>query len=212
MFLRFFQRLHSTERVSPVLCLASLALVTVFSTACGQDGVPPEMAAEMAAEARAEATTEAAAGEKASFLANVEVMREKFIGLAEAFPEDEYTWRPMEGVRSVSEVLMLIATEGYNLAPSALGGTAAISRDEQGELRMLTDKAEVIDHLNKGFDYLRTEIEAIDPATLVGSRELFGQERTTPDIILFVGGDMHEHLGQLIAYARTNEIVPPWSQ
>jgi len=56
------------------------------------------------------------------------------------------------------------------------------------------------------------EIEAIDPATLVDSRELFGQERTTPDIILFVAGDMHEHLGQLIAYARTNEIVPPWSQ
>ena len=25
-------------------------------------------------------------------------------------------------------------------------------------------------------------------------------------------GDMQEHLGQLIAYARTNEIVPPWSR
>jgi hypothetical protein len=23
--------------------------------------------------------------------------------------------------------------------------------------------------------------------------------------------DMHEHLGQSIAYARTNQIVPPWS-
>ena len=174
------------------------------------------MAAEMVADARAEATTEAAAeaaaGEKASFLANVEVMREKFLGLAEAFPQDKYTWRPMEGVRSVSEVLMLIATEGYGFAPSAFGGTAAMSREEQGELRTLTDKAEVIDHLNKGFDYARMELEAIDPATLVGAREVFGQERTTTDIILFVGGDMHEHLGQLIAYARTNEIVPPWSQ
>ena len=24
--------------------------------------------------------------------------------------------------------------------------------------------------------------------------------------------DMHEHLGQLIAYARMNQIVPPWSR
>jgi hypothetical protein len=24
--------------------------------------------------------------------------------------------------------------------------------------------------------------------------------------------DMHEHLGQLIAYARTNQVVPPWSR
>jgi hypothetical protein len=29
---------------------------------------------------------------------------------------------------------------------------------------------------------------------------------------MFVLGDMHEHLGQLIAYARTNRIVPPWSK
>ena len=30
--------------------------------------------------------------------------------------------------------------------------------------------------------------------------------------LLFVAGDMHEHLGQLIAYARMNRIVPPWSR
>ena len=34
----------------------------------------------------------------------------EFVGLAEAFPQDKYTWRPMEGGRSVSEVLMLIAS------------------------------------------------------------------------------------------------------
>lgn len=29
---------------------------------------------------------------------------------------------------------------------------------------------------------------------------------------MFVGGDLHEHLGQLIAYARMNQIAPPWSK
>jgi hypothetical protein len=24
--------------------------------------------------------------------------------------------------------------------------------------------------------------------------------------------DLHEHLGQLVAYARMNQIVPPWSK
>ena len=52
---------------------------------------------------------------------------------------------------------------------------------------------------------------ASSPGT-VGARTVFGQERTTPDLVLFVAGDMHEHLGQLIAYARTNQIVPPWSR
>ena len=156
--------------------------------------------------------TESATAVKAAFLADIEVMREKFLGLAEAFPQDAYTWRPMEGVRSVSEVLMLIASEGYGFAPTALGGSAAMSREESQGLADVTDKALVIDHLNEGFAHARAEIEAVDPATRVSARARFGRERATPELALFVAGDMHEHLGQLIAYARTNQIVPPWSR
>ena len=211
MSLSFFHRSYSIGRSFPARCLASVALVTLFSSACGQETVTEEAAEDMPemAEVTAEASAEAV---KASFIADVQTMREKFLGLAEAFPQETYTWRPMDGVRSVSEVLMLIAGEGYGFAPTAFGGTAAMSREESGELSAITDKAEVIAHLNKGFDHAMMELGAIDAASLVGSRELFGQERSTPAIALFVGGDMHEHLGQLIAYARTNEIVPPWSE
>ena len=86
------------------------------------------------ARAQAVITKESAAELKASFLADLETMRDKFVGLAGAFPQDKYTWRPMEGVRSVSEVLMLIATEGYGFAPTSLGGKAALSREEMGKL------------------------------------------------------------------------------
>ena len=198
-----------TGRLIPALFLASVPLVTLAASACA-----PEMATEEAVEEVTMGATaqDAASAEMASFLADIEVMREKFMALAEAFPEDTYTWRPMDGVRSVSEVLMLIASEGYGFAPRALGGEGALSREESGELNAITDKQQVIDHLTKAFAYAKMELEAVDHATLVGSREVFGQERTTPDLILFVAGDMHEHLGQLIAYARTNQIVPPWSQ
>ena len=211
MSLSFFHRPNSIGRSFPARCLAGVALVTLFSSACGQEAVTEDATEEMpeVADVTAEASAEAV---KAAFIVNVEVMREKFLGLAEAFPDETYTWRPMEGVRSVSEVLMLIASEGYGFAPTAFGGTAAMSREEAGELSAITAKAEVIDHLNKGFDYAMMQLDGIDAASLVGSREVFGQERTTPAIVLFVAGDMHEHLGQLIAYARTNEIVPPWSQ
>ena len=73
-------------------------------------------------------TKESAAMVKAAFLADLDVMRGKFLGLAEAFPPDKYSWRPMEGVRSVAEVLMLIASEGYGFAPTSLGGKAALSK------------------------------------------------------------------------------------
>lgn len=157
-------------------------------------------------------TPESAAAMKAAYLADMEVMRGKYLGLADAFPQDLYTWRPMEGVRSVSEVLMLIASEGYGFAPMALGAPTALSREESQGLAEITDKATVIDHVTKGFAYAQETIAAIDPADLTGSRSMFGQERTSPELMLFVAGDMHEHLGQLIAYARMNRIVPPWSR
>ena len=184
----------SIERLISTLLLVSVGLVTLPLSA------------------RAQTAIESAAAEKASFIADLEVMRDKFIGLAEAFPQDKYTWRPMDGVRSVSEVLTLIASEGYGFAPTALGGQAAMSRDESSELNSITDKAQVIDHLTKGFAHAKSEIEAMDPATLTGKRAVFRQERSIPEIILFVAGDMHEHLGQLIAYARMSQIVPPWSR
>ena len=186
----------SMGRIVAALFMASAAFVALTVPASAQEMM----------------TSESAAVVKTAFLADLEVMRGKFIGLAEAFPQDKYTWRPMEGVRSVSEVLMLIAAEGYGFAPSALGAQAAMSRDESRGLSAITDKAQVIDHLTKGFAYTQAQLEAIDPATLVGNRTVFGQERSTPAIVLFVAGDMHEHLGQLIAYARTNQIVPPWSR
>ncbi len=157
-------------------------------------------------------TKEGAATVKSAFLGNLETMRGKFVGLAQVFPPDKYTWRPMEGVRSVSEVLMLIASEGYGFVPTGFGGKAALAREEMGKLPSVTDKTQVIDHLNKAFAHAKKELESIDPATLTAKRRVMGQDRTTPEIAFAIGGDMHEHLGQLIAYARTNHIVPPWSK
>lgn len=187
---------RSIRRSIPALLLSSTMLVALSAPARAQDVM----------------TKESAAVVKAAYLADLEAMRVKFVGLAEAFPQDKYTWRPMEGVRSPAEVLMLIATEGYGFAPTAIGGKAAMTREETGKLRAITDKAQVIDHLNKGFAYAKKEIEAIDPATLTGRRKAGDSERTVAESVLAVTGDMHEHLGQMIAYARTNHIVPPWSR
>lgn len=186
------------RRLLAGLALGTLTLAFTASPARAQDVV----------------SKDAAAAVKASFLADLETMRGKFVGLAEAFPQDKYTWRPMDGVRSVSEVLMLAAMEGYSFVPNSFGGKPAElgSRDDMAKLRTLSDKAAVLDHLNKGFAHAKATLEGIDPATLTGKRKLFGRDLSVIDVALFVGGDLHEHLGQLIAYARTNHIVPPWSK
>ncbi len=43
-----------------------------------------------------------------SQVTDIETMKDKFIGLAQAFNESQYDWRPMEGVRSVRDVIGLI--------------------------------------------------------------------------------------------------------
>src|SRR5438552_18870897 len=113
---------------------------------------------------------DAAAAVKASFVADLETLRGKFVGLAEAFPQDKYTWRPMEGVRSVSEVLMLAATEGYGFIPGLFGAKAGTPGSPQ-DLAKVTDKTQVLDHLNKGFAYAKQQLQAVDPATLTGKRK-----------------------------------------
>jgi hypothetical protein len=186
------------RRFFGVLAAACVSLVTLPAPARAQDVMTKESAAEL----------------KASFLGDLDTMRGKFVGLAEAFPQDKYTWRPMEGVRSVAEVLMLAAFEGYSFIPGSFGGKGADlgSREEAAKLRTLSDKAQVIEHLNKGFAHAKKELEALDTATLTGRRKVMGQDRSAAQVAMFVGGDLHEHLGQLIAYARMNHIVPPWSK
>lgn len=151
---------------------------------------------------------------RSSLLGDLETMRGKFVGLANAFPQDKYAYRPMEGVRSVSEVLMLAAFEGYSFIPNSLGGKPADlgGKEAAAKLRTLTDKAQIIEQLNKGFAHAKSQIEGLDAATLGASRNLFGQNRSATAIALLVFGDLHEHLGQLIAYARANSVVPPWSK
>jgi glutathione S-transferase len=151
---------------------------------------------------------------KAAFTADLQTMQDKYLALAQAFPQEKYTWRPMDGVRSVAEVLMLAAFEGYSFIPTSWGGKPADlgPREEANKLRTLSDKAQVIEHLKKGFAHAKAQLDALDPATFTGTRKVFNQERSAADVAMFVGGDLHEHLGQLIAYARMNQIVPPWSK
>src|SRR6266536_2359580 len=156
---------------------STLATLSVASLVC---------LAASPARAQEVMSKDAAASVKASFLADIDTVRGKFLGLAEAFPQDKYTWRPMEGVRSVSEVLMLAAMEGYSFIPTSFGGKAADlgSREEAAKLRTLSDKAQVIDHLTKGFAHAKKELEALDPGTLTGKRKIFGQDRSAADGVL----------------------------
>lgn len=139
---------------------------------------------------------------------NLEGAADHAVQLVEAIPAEDYGWRPMEGVRSVSEAAMHMAGANYFFA--SLMGTPVPEGVDPRAMGSITDKDEVVAALKASLDHLHAALLAVeDPSAEV---DLFGNPGTVADAMLIVVGHVHEHLGQLIAYARSNEVVPPWSQ
>ena len=155
-----------------------------------------------------------ASGLRAGYLADFETMQTKFKELAGVMDADTYGWRPMDGVRSVSEVFMLIVAENY-FVPAAWSAALPDGITPGfalfGELAEVIDKREVLAALEKSAAYLLEAVGSLSDAQMGQTVQIFGQEGVLQASLLLVVGDMHEHLGQAIAYARMNEVVPPWT-
>jgi uncharacterized damage-inducible protein DinB len=159
---------------------------------------------------------DAAVAIRKSYLAELESLQGKFLQLAEAIPAEKYSWRPAPGVRSIGEAFMHVASEYYAWSPRSFGATPSpvvtMTREGFQQFEAQSSKESVLKHLKEGFAYGKQAVEGVDPATLAAPRKFFGRDATTADIALGMSGDLHEHLGQLIAYARVNGIKPPWSR
>lgn len=154
---------------------------------------------------------------KAYHVEDVAELKSKFVGLATAFPEDKYEWRPMEGTRSVRDVLVLLAAEG-NVFPENWGlpradGAVRGYQAESARLDSLAKtKAQVIAELERAFDHLGRSLAGMSDSARAADGKTWGRDMKVDAGITMALNDMHEHLGQLIAYARMNRIVPPWSR
>jgi uncharacterized damage-inducible protein DinB len=155
-----------------------------------------------------------AAHVRATYLTDLDTLHAKIMALANAIPADKYAWRPAAGVRSISEALMHIASEWSFYAPRSIGGKEpadfGVPREKLAALEKIAAKRDVIDELEKAWVYGRAQVAAADPSKLTGKYKPWG---TTLDEAAFaMTDDLHEHLGQLIAYARSIGVKPPWSK
>lgn len=150
---------------------------------------------------------------RSEYLAELGTIHLKMIALAAAIPADKYVWRPSAGVRSVSEVLMHVASEWYYLIPLSVGEkphAEVPTGDAMNKLEKNTSKADVLEHLNKSWAHTDSVLSRVEAAKLIGQ---VGPARMPfARAALRVTGDQHEHLGQLIAYARSIGVKPPWSK
>ena len=153
----------------------------------------------------------AAGGARADVLAELNEARDKLLALAEAMPADKYGWRPAEGVRSVGEVFAHVAGANFFI-PRAWGAQMdAGGIDVRALQTNATDKAKVIAALRRSFEEVDKAVSQLTPADLDRQIDLFGGKQSVRRAVLVLVSHAHEHLGQSIAYARSNGVVPPWS-
>jgi uncharacterized damage-inducible protein DinB len=151
---------------------------------------------------------------ESQFVGDLTAIHDKVLALANAIPADKYSWRPSDQVRTVSQVLTHVAGEWYFLCPKAVVGKPPADWSAPGEatrkLEGITAKADVLAELGKSWAHCRAALDAIRPASLVP--DSLPSKMGFPRVVLLVLGDQHEHVGQLIAYARSIGVTPPWSK
>jgi uncharacterized damage-inducible protein DinB len=148
------------------------------------------------------------------YVADLDSVHVKIVALASAIPEAKYRWRPAAGVRSVSEVLMHLTGEWFYYCPLSVAAKPpadfGVPRERLAALEKLSGKADVTAQLQQSWTYCRAALAGADPTQLAGRYKPWNV--TLGQAAFGMTGDQHEHLGQLVAYARSIGVTPPWSK
>lgn len=144
-----------------------------------------------------------------SILDQVAFMQNRITSLAEAIPEEKYGWQPSEGVRSTAAQIVHTLTAAYGI-PSMMGAEMPSNINWEIE-KTMTQKDEILKNLKESFESAANFLINYDTANFDKIVKTPFGEFTQRNMILILNNHYHEHLGQLIVYARSNGVIPPWS-
>jgi uncharacterized damage-inducible protein DinB len=147
---------------------------------------------------------------KAQSLLDLGRVQQKFVDLANAVPADKFTWRPSADSRSFAEVFLHVAGERYQIL-ALMGATPPEGFNGKTFEKSTTDKAQIVAELNRSWEFAQKAINGMTNADFAKLLPKLGPQANAGDVVYILVSDAHEHLGQLIAYARVNGIVPPWT-
>ena len=148
---------------------------------------------------------------------DVSQVEQKLVALAKAFPGTAYGWRPAPTVRSVGEVMLHVASDNYLIpaavghsAPAATGITTDYKTAEAFEKRTMSPE-QTVKEMQASFAHLKSMMSMTTEADMKKEVTMFGSKMTMQQVWILTATHLHEHLGQAIAYARSNGVKPPWS-
>jgi len=182
----------SSNRLRPLALACLCALLVLPAVAHSDDAAP------------------AATGVKAELLSWISDAEDKLVQLAQAMPESKYAWKPGKDVRSTGEVFLHVAAANYGI-PSFWGVQPPAGFDFMSYEKQKVKKADIEKMLKDSFAHMKGSLASATDADLEKSVEMFGMKTSVRGAYILLLSHSHEHLGQSIAYARSNNVTPPWT-
>ena len=134
----------------------------------------------------------------------------KVLKLSEAMPAELYDWSPGEGVMSVGQVFAHIARYNYMYLEDNLGVAVPEGIDLE-TLEDIRDKERLVGILQESVRHAQNAIRALNSEELSKETVLYGRTVEGWSVLVQLVAHLNEHTGQSVAYARMNNVVPPWS-
>ena len=140
----------------------------------------------------------------------------QFLSVAEAMPEDKYSFVPTAGnfkdVRSFAEQVKHVACAQFAFFNEIEGKTPPDGCEKGGPSPART-KAELLKYLRDSFAYSDRVLATMDDKTSLGRVEgRYAGPNTRIGMVAIAGWHIADHYGQIVEYLRMNGIVPPPTQ
>lgn len=124
---------------------------------------------------------------------------------AEKMPEENYSFKPTEAVRSFGQVVGHVADAQYLFCSVALGEKNPNPKIEQTK----TAKADLLAALKDAFAYCDKAYDKMTDASGAETVKLFGSDMAKLNVLTVNTMHSTEHYGNLVVYLRLKNIVPP---
>lgn len=137
----------------------------------------------------------------------------EFLAVAEAMPEDKYSFIPSDGefkgVRSFAEQVKHVACANYAFFNEIEGKTPPEHCEKGGPDKART-KAELMKYLRDSFDYGNKVLTTINAQNALKRAEgPYAGPNTQLGLAVAAVWHIADHYGQIVEYLRMNGIVPP---
>jgi uncharacterized damage-inducible protein DinB len=131
---------------------------------------------------------------------------------AELMPESDYSFRPVDTVRTFGQILAHVAGANYVFCSAAKGEQSPHA--EAAFEKTATTRAEIIKALGESIAYCDAAYAALDDKRAGETIDLpFGMGKGARALPLILNtGHLQEHYGNLVTYFRVKGMVPPSSQ